>query len=116
MVLKDLTDKINVSSYLFDYVRSDNLVIGGYTDSVLKLQGPEALGSIKYFRKIIPEGAINKIRVPGSPRRQAHLPRAGELPIQHPVRRRADEVKEAPMQTLSNSYRTRWRHECDKQV
>lgn len=68
VVLKDLTDKINVSSYLFDYVRSDNLVIGGYTDSVLKLQGPEALGSIKYFRKIIPEGAINKIRVPGEPK------------------------------------------------
>ena len=67
-ILKDLSEKVDTNTYLFDYVRTESLIIAGYSDSVLKLQSANSLAAIKYFKKFSMEGSINKVRVPLNPK------------------------------------------------
>jgi Tfp pilus assembly protein PilN len=59
-ILRELTEKAGDKTYLSEYVRANNLVISGYTDSVLDLQ--TRLTAIRFFKGINLQGSITKTK------------------------------------------------------
>ena len=59
-ILKEVTEKSGEKTYLSEYVRSNNLILSGYTDSVLDLQ--TRLGAIRYFKSLNLQGSITKTK------------------------------------------------------
>jgi len=59
-ILKELTEKAGEKTYLSEYVRADNLILSGYTDSVLDLQ--TRLGAIRFFKTLNLQGSITKTK------------------------------------------------------
>jgi Tfp pilus assembly protein PilN len=60
VILRELTEKAGEKTYLSEYVRGDNLVISGYTDSVLDLQ--TGLSAIRFFKSLNLQGSITKTK------------------------------------------------------
>jgi Tfp pilus assembly protein PilN len=60
LILRELTEKAGEQTYLSEYVRGENLVISGYTDSVLDLQ--TRLSAIRLFKSLNLQGSITKTK------------------------------------------------------
>jgi hypothetical protein len=59
-ILRELTEKAGDKTYLSEYVRANNLIVSGYTDSVLDLQ--TRLTAIRFFKGVNLQGSITKTK------------------------------------------------------